>query len=429
MKKSILFLLALATVVSAKTQPKPKFLWLDASANFGRLGTEAAVVQYMAKIAETGFTGVVVDLKPITGEVLYPSQIAPQIFEWKGSTREKDFDFAAVAVREAKRNKLAVYASMNVFSEGWKEFKRGVVYQSHPEWQTVHYSPDRLVKTTDYNFGFAVFVNPALPEVQEYEIRIMEEMLTKYDFDGIVLDRCRYDNLRSDFSDFSRQEFEKFAGKKVKDWPEDIFTWKKNDKDEWTTKPGKLYKEWLFWRATVIHDFFEKARTRVKATGKQFATYTGAWYSTYSELGVNWASSTYDPSEKYNWALPDYHKTGYAELLDFLFSGCYFYPVSVADIEKEKLNQKASNEEAIGPALIPEYTVEGSAKLAMKVTNGVTPLYGSLYVQQYKDKNNPEQFVRAIQMCLKETNGVMIFDLVHIDDFDWWDYVRKALQN
>ena len=46
------------------------------------------------------------------------------------------------------------------------------------------------------------------------------------------------------------------------------------------------------------------------------AAYTGAWYPTYFEVGVNWASRNYDVSKDFSWATPDYKNYGFAELLD-----------------------------------------------------------------------------------------------------------------
>jgi len=62
--------------------------------------------------------------------------------------------------------------------------------------------------------------------------------------------------------------------------------------------------------------------------------------------------------------------------------------------------------------------------MSKKVIMGAAPVYGSLYVLQYKDK--PEKFRQAIQMCLERTEGVMIFDLVYIQDYGWWDILKKT---
>ena len=72
------------------------------------------------------------------------------------------------------------------------------------------------------------------------------------------------------------------------------------------------------------------------------------------------------------------------------------------------------------------YSVEGSAEIADKVVMNAVPIVGGLYVEQYKD--HPEQFERAIKMCLEKTNGVMIFDIVHIINYNWWNVLDEALR-
>ena len=51
-----------------------------------------------------------------------------------------------------------------------------------------------------------------------------------------------------------------------------------------------------------------KIREEVKAVNPKisFGTYTGAWYPSYYEVGVNFASREYDPSQKFDWATPQY---------------------------------------------------------------------------------------------------------------------------
>ena len=74
------------------------------------------------------------------------------------------------------------------------------------------------------------------------------------------------------------------------------------------------------------------------------------------------------------------------------------------------------------------YSVEGSAKIAMSVTKGVLPVYGSLYVEQYEWESDPDQFRRAVEMVRKKTDGVMIFDLVHLERYGYWDYLEQGIR-
>jgi hypothetical protein len=54
-----------------------------------------------------------------------------------------------------------------------------------------------------------------------------------------------------------------------------------------------------------------------------------------------------------------------------------------------------------------------------------TALYGSLYVLQYQ--GDPEAFRQAIRASLAATGSVMIFDLVYVEEYGWWDILREEL--
>jgi len=51
-----------------------------------------------------------------------------------------------------------------------------------------------------------------------------------------------------------------------------------------------------------------------------------------------------------------------------------------------------------------------------------------LYVEQYQWEDDPEQFRRAVEMVRKETEGVMIFDLVHLEQYGYWDYLERGIR-
>ncbi|MCS2593252.1 hypothetical protein NXX56_22075 [Bacteroides thetaiotaomicron] len=51
------------------------------------------------KIKSLGFTHAVVDIRPITGEVLYKSEYAPQMKEWKGA-KAGDFDYLGYFIKK-----------------------------------------------------------------------------------------------------------------------------------------------------------------------------------------------------------------------------------------------------------------------------------------------------------------------------------------
>ncbi len=405
-------------------------LWMDATANFARLSTNDSVKYYLQKCKEVGVTDVVIDIKPITGEVLYESKIAPVMQEWKGFARNKDFDLLKIAIEEGHALNLKVHASINVFSGGHSTFQRGIIYTNHADWQSKLYTDSGIIDISKIKTKLSGMLNPANADVQKYELSILNELLQKYKkLDGIILDRVRYDGMESDFSDLSKKLFEKYIGKKVSHFPEDIFSYKKRE-HKLIKEPGILYKEWIEWRASVIYNFFKQARAVAKAANPKivFGDYTGAWYPTYYEVGVNWASNKYNVQKDYpTWATKKYQQYGYAELLDLYSSGCYFYEVTKQEVSDSNDIKAARTEAGMSDQKAPWYSVEGSAEMAMNITMKAAPLLGSIYVDQYK--NNKAQCTKAMQMCLSKTNGLMIFDMVHIVDRDWWDAIKNLQKN
>ena len=153
------------------------------------------------------------------------------------------------------------------------------------------------------------------------------------------------------------------------------------------------------------------------------AAYTGAWYPTYFEVGVNWASRNYDVSKDFSWATPDYKNYGFAELLDFYTNGNYYWNVTLDDYYKSsgKFKNETDSEFSTGEYLC----VEGGCKYSKYLLKDAVPVCGGLYVEDYKRDVN--QFQKAVRMNLKESDGVMIFDIVHIIRNGWWDELKEAL--
>lgn len=402
-------------------------LWYDATANFDRFTHKDSIIYYLEKSKEVGITDVVIDVKPITGEVLYPSKIAPVMSSWgdSGVTKDLSWDMLSFFIEEGHKLGLKVHASTNVFVAGHNYYDRGVVYQDDAKaaWQTLSYLPEGFVKITDQKSKYSAMINPALAQVRNYELSILKELVTLYPtLDGIILDRVRFDNLNADFSDSSKVAFEKYIGHPVKHFPQDIYSFEGKDRKE-----GTLYKQWLTWRASIIHDFIYTARDELKAINPNisFGDYTGSWYPLYFDVGVNFASKDYDPSKEFDWATENYKNYGYAEALDLFTTGNYYFEVEKEELKSKKDTSKKTLESGLVVEKEDWYTVEGSAELVNKVTLGKVPVYAGLFVEQYKD--HPAQFVKALKMCRQKSEGAMIFDIVHIINYGWWDELKSGL--
>ncbi len=426
MKKALLLLFLFSSGILFSKE-KPKYMWFDCEANYYRLSTPDSIEFYLRKVKSIGFTDVVIDVKSIMGEVLYKSKIAPFMGEWEGRYRDQDYDMLGIFIEKGHKLGLKVHASLNIFAGGHNFFDRGIIYKEHPGWQSIVYHEGKLMKISDMKWNYNGMMNAANPEVQAYQLAILKECALKYrNLDGIILDRMRFDNITSDFSDLSKKLFEEYAGIKVENFPDDILYWtESNGKKEWKT--GKLFNKWAEWRAMVIKNFAVKARKTIKDVNPKiaFGDYTGGWYPTYYYVGVNWASEKYDPSKEYKWATPEYKKSGYADLLDIYMTGLYYTNITREDVDKANGTPGKRTEAGMVNSRSYWYSVEGGAALVKEITCGVVPVTGSVYVEQYEGKE--DIFKRAVTQSIKSSDGLMIFDISHIINRNWWDILQKAI--
>lgn len=406
-------------------------MWLDCEANFERLSSPDSIDYYMARIKDLGFTDVVADVKSIMGEVLYKSDIAPYMGEWNGVVRSEEYDMLAEVEAACRKHGLGCFASLNVFCGGHNFFKRGIIYNEHPEWQSIGWWHNQLMPVSQMDFNYNGMVNPVNPEVREYQLSILEEFARKYPtIDGIIFDRVRYDDIWSDFSDLSLSAFAEYAGLDKAPEPAEIMTWYQTEEGKWKHNPEKHFKLWIEFRANVIKSFVEEAHERIKAINPNLllGDYTGAWYPTYYYVGVNWASQKYNPADEFEWASENYYKTGYAELLDVYMTGLYYTPITKYEVDTDfpdiGLRMEAGMD---AEARNYWYCVEGAAELAQKITCGVVPVVGSIYVEQYQ--GDEERFGRAVTQAIESSSGgMMLFDLCHIVSHNWWQTLREAIE-
>jgi len=386
---------------------KPKILWLDATANFERFSYQDSITYYLNKAKNAGFNQVVLCVRPVSGDVLYKKGNQKEITEWNGFARNNDWDYLDFFIQESRKLGLTIYASMNVFSGGHNFVNDGIVFRDEKfaALTTVLNNAEGFTDIKKLKNKYSVFFNPVNPEVQAYVLGILKDLVTNYDLDGVILDRARFDSLGSDFSETSKKAFEEYIGFEVENFPADIYSWIRIEQSVERVN-GKLFNKWIEWRAKVIYDFFNTARNTVKQIKPQmeFGTYTGAWYPTYFNEGVNWASQKFDASAEFNWATPEYKSFGYTGLLDVYMTGVYY-----KEIEGDGW-----------------YSVKGGLANAKRITMGDVPVTGGLYVDVYKD--NPEQFKNAVKACLTESDGLMVFDIVHLIMFNFWDEAKAGIE-
>lgn len=415
---------------------KPRYVWIDAAANFPYFANDKAYIgKEIAKIAECGFTDIVVDVRPTEGTVLWKSAVAPEakrLAAWIGSnyrfiTRTATWDYLQAFIDTGHAAGLRVHVSMNTFVCGFGGMygleSEGPVFTGEiPEsWTATDYTSSGLRHSYYPGVQGTVFLNPASDDVQNYVLSLIGE-LAAYDLDGIILDRCRYDDtgLQSDFSDISKEKFAAYLGHQPSKWP--VFDAGIKDLPSSVTAEQK---SWLAFRCKIIHDFVEKASAKVHSVNPdmKFGVYVGAWYSDYYPSGVNWASPSYLTHISFSrWANSDYHNYGYADHCDYMFLGCYAASASIYGST--------------------EWTMEGFARRGKSFLKGDTVFAGG------PDIGNPEGWEnggksayipRTFDAIVTKggADGYFAFDLCHIRMFDYWnaykntftDYINSLTNN
>jgi hypothetical protein len=319
-----------------------------------------------------------------------------------------------------------VHLAANIFSAGHHWTETGPIFTTNPEWQSIILAEgNRLVPTTEIRRSYASFTNPADPVVRRHNLDLLREMAEKFRPDGIILDRGRYDELYSDFSPLSRRLFEERIGEEIANWPADIM---ERTEDPSRPRQGPWFRQWLEWRASVIHSFVGEARQAVRGVDPAilFGSYVGAWYPIYYEVGVNWASSGYDPATEFDWATPRYRDYGYAELVDFLQTGNYYVEVTPEDLAAT--NERILLESGALALRDTTYAVESSIRHVDWLVGDATTWFPSLYVEQYHLAGRPERFEPALRAALRLRPGIMLFDLVHLEIHGLWDVVERAFE-
>lgn len=272
-------------------------------------------------------------------------------------------------------------------------------------------SEAHYIRIANRQTQWPLMMNPHHPLVQQRALQFVEEVLKYYEVDGIILDdRLRYGGINADFSDLSKQLFEKHVGEKV-NWPSDIYKITYSAQLKEGFRPGKWFDAWLAWRALTMRNWVARARQIIDRTrpGAQFGVYAGSWFGEYTKFGNNYASPEF--SAGFGFLTKDYKKTGFAPLLDFLITGCYYRTATIYEaLEKGQ---------AVG------HTVEAGGQLSNRAVRDQTWVYAGIKLDDYY--GNPRALARCLQAAAGSTQGVMVFDLSHkIDTF--WPILEAAFK-
>ena len=393
---------------------KPRFIWIDASANFPDFANSQDNIRRDLTLAKNaGFTHVVVDVRPPSGDVLFTTNKVEQV-QWLGAwvggvytkiNRTATWDYLQAFIDIGHELNLKVYAGFNTFVGGNQTALggNGLLFRdaSKKAWATYLLTATGAVNMMDNGSSTGEkFFNPANDNVQDFIVGLLEDLAAYPDLDGIILDRARFHELESDFSNETRTKFEAFLGHSVANFPDDVMRYDIKTAQLPATLPT-YFKQWLEFRVKVIHDFMEKAQARVKAKNPnvKFGVYVGGWYSDYYGVGVNWASPTYNTAANYPvWAGANYKNYGFADLMDVIIIGAYAVPTSI-----------------YGSG---EWTVQGFCSRAINLIKGEALVVGGPDVGNYGwDGDTPailQSVTQSVDAAINACNGYFLFDMIHL---------------
>jgi len=408
---------------------KPRFIWIDAAANFPDFAdSKENILRDLTLAKNAGFTDVVVDVRPTSGDVLFRTDVGTQV-KWLGAwlpggytkiERTATWDYLQAFIDAGHGLGLKIHAGINTFSGGNTTSlgSDGMLFRDaqKKEWATQLLTTSGIVNTLDQNKDGSKFFNPVNDDVQNYIFDLLEDLAAYQNLDGIILDRARFDDMDSDFSTYTKKKFEEYLGYSVQNFPKEVMTA--------GTQAGSLpsvlpvyFKQWLEFRVKIIHDFMEKARTRVKSknTKIQFGVYVGGWYSTYYGVGVNWASPKYNTASAYPaWATANYKNFGYADHMDVVLIGAYASPTRVYGTS--------------------EWSVQGFCSKAVDKIKGDALVIGGPDVGNGEWATSSDAVInlaitQSVDAAINACDGYFLFDMIHLKKKNQWQYVKKGIDN
>lgn len=427
MKKILAVLLFLLLTVAGCNRPpvqKIRAVWIEVGANFNQYAdSKENIAADCRRLADGGFTHIVVEVRPTSGDVLFQSSVAPALKEvalWRDGglkyvPREADFDYLQAFIDAGHAAGLKVLAGVNMMVGGFRceAGCRGMMYDDDAKrsWAAVDNTVSGLVNHLDDTTTVGGrFMDPANADVQAFLLAMLRDLAAYKDLDGVVLDRCRYDDYAMDagYTVAARQAFAEYLGYEPERWPVieepgHIFL-------DW--EPDELEINWLTFRCKVIHDFVARVVDTMHDVNPdlQVGVYVGAWFSEYYRSGVNWTSPAYpiaQEEETFRWATEEYQKTGFADLPDFMILGAYC-PADSLYGNREK-------------------TMQGFASLGRKRLCGELPFICGPDIGNepgFRDGGRAALMPEIMKIMDTEADGFFVFDLCYIRAFDYWDAFR-----
>jgi len=232
-------------------------IWLDRGTIVAAQSPEG-LEQIFDQLAAAGINTVFLETVN-AGYPIYPSRVAPQQNPLIGP-----WDPLATAIDLAHARGMTLHAWVWVFAAGNQRHNRILNLPEHDPGPVLSGNPDWAGYD---NFGNPIppgqdkpFLDPANPEVRSYLTRLMTEIVTEYDVDGLQLDYIRYPfqdpsaNRTYGYGEVARWRFRSNTGVDPMDlrpWPDPGLS------PQQQAQQRLLWEQWTEFRIQQVNSFVE----------------------------------------------------------------------------------------------------------------------------------------------------------------------------
>lgn len=232
-------------------QPEIRAIWLDRGSII-RAGTEQGLAKIFDQLAAAGINTVFFETVN-AGYPIYPSKVAPQ-----QNPLVRGWDPLASGVKLAHERGIEIHAWVWTFAAGNQRHNAvvnlpanypGPLIAAHPNWA----SYDNRGSLFPPGQG-KPFLDPANPEVRRYLLGLFDEIVSRYQVDGLQLDYIRYPfqdpgaDRTYGYGLAARQQFQQLTGV-----------------DPTQIRPGDLHwQKWTEFRTTKIDTFVAEVSQKLR---------------------------------------------------------------------------------------------------------------------------------------------------------------------
>lgn len=185
---------------------------IDMKAGMSKTSYTRWVQKTLDKLKADNFNTVIFQVKPLN-DALYPSKLAPwsSYITGKKQGTNPSFDPLQIMLDEAHKRGLELHAWVNPYRVTMPSQTLSMLTSNHIARKNPHW----VVK-----YGKQYYLNPGVPEVQNYLLSTIKELVKNYDIDAVHMDDYFYPYKVKGETFKDQQTFKKYGSsfKNIEDW-------------------------------------------------------------------------------------------------------------------------------------------------------------------------------------------------------------------